>query len=273
MKQLLVLVTLVSVTTAATLVHRSLTSENNADFETTITVPLSTETADSKVETTDSAKLPLTLLKINPTRSILLQGPIHDTSAVVEHIKRLLRDSNEPVNILLDSPGGSVVDGSQVVDLIRGSKAHVNTICIKLCASMAAIIHQEGHTRMMLPHSLLMFHNAAGGFQGPFNIVKSRFQTFNSYVNKYNVRIAKRAGISYSDFMLRVHSEIWLDGEDATLQKFNDKLVTLVVDKNEIPAPSMMDGIFLSIGNKNDIMYILDRNAPLSVTIGGNNGK
>ena len=129
--------------------------------------------------------------------------------------------------VLINSPGGSVLDGAQIVAAIQASPARVHTVCLQLCASMGSIIHAYGHERLMLDRSLLMNHQAALGLQGPIEIVRSRLLTLYRYTQKFDAFIAKRAGISLEQFNLMFSNEQWIDAEDATYQKFNDSIVHL----------------------------------------------
>lgn len=136
--------------------------------------------------------------------------------------------------ILIDSPGGSVLDGGQIVSAIQSIK-NSTTICMSMCASMAFIIHQYGKTRYMVDRSLLMAHPASGGVQGTLEQMQSRLSFISRYVYKMNDFIAKRAGITAEEFKKRWVSEMWLDASDALSQGFTDGLVSVQYDDARIP--------------------------------------
>lgn len=180
-------------------------------------------------------------IKPDAKRTLLLYGEVNESvSDLTETIKSLGASSSEPIYLLINSPGGSVLDGALVISAIESSKAPVYTVCMQLCASMAAMIHQYGKERLMNDRSILMFHNAAGSAQGYVPQMLSRLNIINRYVNKMDAYVAARAGLNLTEFAGRLGDEIWLDAEDATNAKFNDKIVNVVLPKaNSSVIPSL----------------------------------
>ena len=73
------------------------------------------------------------------------------------------QDKCLPINIYINSPGGSVVDGMVLYDFIRMMKSPINTICTGRACSMGAIIYLAGDNRYVFPHSEIMIHDASFG--------------------------------------------------------------------------------------------------------------
>lgn len=168
---------------------------------------------------------------------VVLYGPIYENgNDVAEAIKRAATKGEE-VYLLIDSPGGSVITGGAIISAMEASPVPVHTVCLQLCASMGAMIHQYGVKRYTVNRSLLMFHDAAGGFQGPFQQVVSRVNMINRFVNKMFAHVAKRTGQSYKDFMQKIGPEIWVDGEDAVAQKYSDGLINVVHNDEQAVNP------------------------------------
>lgn len=161
-------------------------------------------------------------LKLTSDNTVLLLGEINNDNAL-EAARELQEKAkhNKEVFLLLNSPGGSVLAGLHVVNVVENS--HINTICID-CASMASIIFEYGKTRFILGRGILMFHNAAGSLSGSFNQIRSRFTFFDNMVNKLNKDISARAGVDYLSFKNSLADEIWLDGFDALDRGYADKL-------------------------------------------------
>lgn len=96
-------------------------------------------------------------------RKIFLTGEVTEQMAnnfVSEFL--YLAQSNEPIDIYLNSPGGSVVDGLVIYDLIQSAegKIPINIYCAGTAYSMGAIILAGGQKgrRFILPHSKCMIH-------------------------------------------------------------------------------------------------------------------
>ncbi len=104
-------------------------------------------------------------------RVIFLNGSIDSDMANVFLSELLyLEETNEPITIYINSPGGEVNAGLLIYDAIQGSHLTINIVCTGMAASMAAIILAGGQKgrRYILPHSKVMIHeplisNGVGG--------------------------------------------------------------------------------------------------------------
>ncbi len=130
-----------------------------------------------------------------------------------------------PIYLLLDSPGGSVISGAKVVNAIEASRRPVHTVCVTICASMAAVIHSYGHKRLAMNRSILMYHDASGGFRGEFPSIKSLFETIERYVEKFDTNIVARSKIDRLTFEKLQGIDLWIDSEDALSKGLVDELV------------------------------------------------
>lgn len=85
----------------------------------------------------------------------------------------LLREDVVTIDVLINSPGGSVYDGTTVVDLLTMAKARGITVrCYVggMAASMAFIILANCNERYVLPHSKLLFHPIAMFMMGIYEL-------------------------------------------------------------------------------------------------------
>ena len=98
-------------------------------------------------------------------RNMFLTGEVNDDMAnrFVQELLFLEQESKAPVNIYINSPGGSVTSGFVIYDAIQGSNLKIDMICTGIAASMAAIILAGGQKgrRNILTHSKVMIHEPA----------------------------------------------------------------------------------------------------------------
>jgi ATP-dependent Clp protease protease subunit len=186
-------------------------------------------------------------LKIDSKQVILLTGPIGMPSLFsgasnLDIPSRILALSknHKPIYLLIDSPGGSVMDGAMIISAMQGAGVPVYTVCTKLCASMAFIIHQYGTKRFMIDRAVLMAHPASAGVEGTIEQMHSRLAFLERFTGKLNAGISKRAGITSEQFKSQYLVEQWLDAEDSTASHFNDSIVTLKVDGGEFSLSEML---------------------------------
>jgi ATP-dependent Clp protease protease subunit len=194
----------------------------------------------------EKQKYDLSSLDLSNGRIVYLFGEINEQSgpeAVHDILK--LGDSTKPMYILINSPGGSVLSGASIISAMEAAKGPVVTVCVQLCASMAAMIHQYGTSRTMLNRAFLMFHPATGGVEGEVDKSFSRLGTIKRYIGKMEENAASRSHMDYKEYKYRSGIEMWLDSEDALETKFADKIVYVrgsntdkLFHQVEVPAPS-----------------------------------
>ena len=114
-------------------------------------------------ETSDGIKEVQLMSKHFSNRKLFLTGEITDeTSNGFVSELLYLAESSEPIDIYLNSPGGSVNAGMVIYDVIQAleGKVPINIYCIGMAASMGALILAGGHKgrRYILPHSKCMIH-------------------------------------------------------------------------------------------------------------------
>lgn len=89
---------------------------------------------------------------------------VESMNALFMKILYLYRQApEEEITIYINSPGGDVLSGMAVVDLIKMIPTPVKTICAGIAASMGAVIFLAGDKREMMPNSRLMIHDPSTG--------------------------------------------------------------------------------------------------------------
>ena len=106
--------------------------------------------------------------RLNQERIIFLGQEVTDSLAnniVAVMLYLDSEDNSKPINLYINSPGGSVTAGMAIYDTIQYIKSPVVTICVGLAASMGAFLLAAGSEgkRLALPHSRIMIHQPLGG--------------------------------------------------------------------------------------------------------------
>lgn len=104
-------------------------------------------------------------------RIIFMGVPVNDYVANVIQAQLLFLDSvdaRRDIQMYINSPGGSVIDGLGIYDTMQYVKPDVATICTGLAASMGAVLLSAGSKgkRTCLKHSRIMIHQPSGGNAG-----------------------------------------------------------------------------------------------------------
>lgn len=99
-------------------------------------------------------------------RIVFVGGPDGDVSTETANliISQLLyldaEDSEQEINLYINSPGGLVTAGLAVYDTMQYIKAPITTICMGMAMSFGAVLLAAGSKgkRYALPHSRIMIH-------------------------------------------------------------------------------------------------------------------
>ena len=140
--------------------------------------------------------------KLLMQRKVFIEGEITPESAC-EFIKKIMilneEDSNKPIDVLINSPGGEINSGLMMYDVIQTSKAPIRMFCIGRAYSMGAVLFACGkHGRYMLPNSELMLHEPLLGNRvgGNSSSIKSISESLLETKKKMNQILSKHTGKS-----------------------------------------------------------------------------
>jgi ATP-dependent protease ClpP protease subunit len=105
---------------------------------------------------------------VDPGRLLHISGPITDRSMqpVQSALVRMAGESKEPITIVLDSPGGSVIAGTSFLNqmyLAQSQGITINCYVLDMAASMAFQILTQCDSRKALHTSYLLWHGVRVG--------------------------------------------------------------------------------------------------------------
>jgi ATP-dependent Clp protease protease subunit len=135
-------------------------------------------------------------------RKVFIEGEITPESAC-EFIKKIMvlneENSEKPIDVLINSPGGEINSGMLIYDVLQSSKSPIRMFCIGRAYSMGAVLFASGnHGRYMLPHSELMLHEPLLGNRvaGNSSSIKSISDSLLETKKKMNQILSKHTGRS-----------------------------------------------------------------------------
>ena len=113
-------------------------------------------------------------------RIVFLGTPINDQVAnlIVAQLLYLNgEDPNQPINMYINSPGGSIYAGLAIYDTMQMITAPVATYAVGVTASMGTVLLASGTKgkRYALPHATIHMHPASSGAQGYTEDVRIAF--------------------------------------------------------------------------------------------------
>ena len=174
------------------------------------------------------------LIELNSRNLITIRGPINHES-VSDFMLKSGKVESKNLYIYISSPGGSVMEGMKIVDLIKSlEKSGKNISCISdFSASMAFIILQSCPRRLATFSSVLMQHQMSLGIDG--NI--ENINTYLTFIKKIDEELttlqSKKIGMPEDVFKERIVNDWWIHGPDAKVNSVVDEIV-LVKCHNEL---------------------------------------
>jgi ATP-dependent Clp protease protease subunit len=133
---------------------------------------MSTYTIPSVVERTHRGERAVDIYSRLLTDRIIYVGTEIDDGVANVVIAQLLHLESEgpetPINLYLNSPGGSVTAMLAIYDTMQFVRPPVGTTCVGQAASGAAVLLASGApgSRTVLPHARVVLHQPSGGGQG-----------------------------------------------------------------------------------------------------------
>ena len=164
-------------------------------------------------------------------RIVFLGETIDDqvaNSVVAQLLHLESSDPDKDISLYINSPGGSVTAGLAILDTMNFIKCDVSTICLGLCASMAAVLLSAGAKgkRLCLPNSEVLIHQPSGGAQGQQTEIAIVAEQILKTRERLNKILADNTGQSLEQIQKDTERDNWMTAEEALAYGLVDKIVT-----------------------------------------------
>lgn len=164
-------------------------------------------------------------------RIIFLGTPIDDTVANLIMAQLLHLESEDPdkdVWLYINSPGGSITSLFAIYDTMQYIKPEVNTVCMGMAASAAAVILAGGERgkRFALPHARVMLHQPHGGAQGQATDIEIQAKLIIEMREQLNRILAEHTGQDYEKVAADTERDYWMLADAAKDYGVVDAILT-----------------------------------------------
>lgn len=155
-------------------------------------------------------------------RVIFFTGPVETNmcNVIIAQLLFLEAENPEaPVNMYINSPGGSVYDGLGVYDVMQYIKCPVATYVTGMAASMGSFIAQAGTPgmRYLLPRSTTMIHQPSSGARGKISDIEIDYKESQRLKEELTQLYVKHnsKGTTYDQFVTLMDRDKWLTAQNA----------------------------------------------------------
>ena len=164
------------------------------------------------------------------TRQIILTGEINKELAdsIARQFLILDSESNDPIYMYIDSPGGDVDAGFAIYDVIRFVKSPVYLIGMGLIASAATLVllAVPKENRVGLPNSRYLIHQPLGGMRGVATDIEIYAKDMEKIRVKLNKIIAEGTGTPLEQVTKDTDRDYWLDAEESVKYGLISRIIT-----------------------------------------------
>lgn len=163
-------------------------------------------------------------------RIIFLSGEINAevaNSVIAQMLFLEGKDNSKDICLYINSPGGEIDAGLAIYDTMNYIKCDVSTICVGLCASMAAILLGGGEKgkRFALKNSKIMIHQPLGGVKGQASDIKIVADQILKTRNTINEILAKETGRTRAKIEEDTNRDYYLTSTEALEYGIIDKVL------------------------------------------------
>lgn len=162
---------------------------------------------------------------------IIFLGSMIDDGVANSIIAQLLfldsQNSKEDIKLYINSPGGVVSSALAIYDTMQYVKANVQTICVGLAASGAALLLAAGTKgkRFILPNGEVLIHQVMGGTQGQATDIDIHAKHILKLKDKLNKIMAKHSGQKIEKIIKDTDRDYFMSAEEAKEYGIVDKII------------------------------------------------
>ncbi len=162
---------------------------------------------------------------------IVWLGSEIDASVANSTLQQLLAlqldDPTKPITLYINSPGGSIVDGMAIYDVIRRSTAPVHAVVAGMAASMGAIILSgcKKGERAILPHGEVLLHQPLGGARGHATDIEISANRILKMKQMLLQILAENTGHPFKKVEEDCDRDYWLDADAALKYGIIDRVL------------------------------------------------
>jgi ATP-dependent Clp protease protease subunit len=151
-------------------------------------------------------------------RILFLKGAVEEANsdALVAQMLAMDAQSQDDITLYINSPGGIITGLFAIFDTMHSIESKVNTKCVGLAASAAAVILAAGTgNRSATENSRIMIHQPLGGARGTARDIEIQAKNIVFLRERLNEILAERCGKSVEEVATDTDRDHWLTAAEA----------------------------------------------------------
>ena len=152
-------------------------------------------------------------------RTILVTGEINDrlARAVSEKLLAMAAENDDPITMVISSPGGHVESGDMIHDMVNFIAPRVRTLGTGWVASAGALIYVSAarEDRYSLPNTRFLLHEPRGGVGGTAADIDIQAREILRMRERLNRIFAEATGQTYERIVADTNRDYWMSAQEA----------------------------------------------------------
>ncbi|MCR9139349.1 MAG: ATP-dependent Clp protease proteolytic subunit [Alphaproteobacteria bacterium] len=153
------------------------------------------------------------------SRIVMVTGEINHTLAerVCVNLLALANASDDPITVIISSPGGHVESGDMVHDTIKFIEPRVRVLGSGWVASAGALIYiaADKEDRYTLPNTRFLLHAPSGGIGGKATDIEIQAREISLMKDRLNRLFAEATGQDLAKIEQDTDRDFWLSASEA----------------------------------------------------------
>lgn len=167
-------------------------------------------------------------------RTVLITGPITQELArdVCSRLMALAQVSNDPITVIVSSPGGHVESGDMIHDTIQFISPEVRILGMGWVASAGALIYISvpKERRYCTPNTRFLLHQPSGGAGGQATDIEIQAREILKMRDRLNKMFAEATGQPMSRIEKDTDRDYWMGPDEAIGYGLVGKIARSVAD-------------------------------------------
>lgn len=167
-------------------------------------------------------------------RKIILNEEVND--GIIENVCLMIMKWNEedkyipasnrkPIFIYINTDGGDVLSGNQVLSTIAASETPVYTVGLAKCVSMGCYILAAGHKRFCFENTVVLYHDGQTGYVSSSNKGKDIQKFYDNLEKRMTDFMVKHTGMT-AEFLEDIKDrEYYMFAEEAKEKGIVDQVI------------------------------------------------
>jgi ATP-dependent Clp protease protease subunit len=165
-------------------------------------------------------------------RIVFLGTPITDqvSNVIVAQLLYLSsEDSEAPIQMYVNSPGGAVYAGLAIYDTMQMIPNPISTLAVGMAASFGTVLLTAGTKgqRYALPHATIHMHQPLGGAQGQASDIEIQAKEILRLKDRLNEILAYHTGQTLDTIQRDTERDYYLNAEQAVTYGVVDQVMEI----------------------------------------------